>query len=641
MFKNKFWYVFLLLLVTSQFLLGCVGSAAASDDNVTVTDDYGVKVLVPSDPQKIVSLSPSNTEILGALDLIDKVVGVTDYSNYPAEAATKTNVGGYTAINSEKVVALNPDLVIADSGNGNETIDYLRGLGLNVVVLNPTDIEGVFKDIVLVGKATGTEDKANSLVNSMSDRVNSIKEKVASANTKPTVAHVVSYDPIYVAGKNTYQDQVISVAGGKNAFSSIDGWGTVNVEDLVNKDPDYVMINSGTGMSDENGSNPVYDYFEQNTQVQSLKAVKDDHLALVDADIISRGGPRIVDAIEMVAKLIHPECFSLPVSNFSTSVDSGVAPLSVQFTDLSQNATEWKWDFGDGETSTDESPTHIYSTAGTYTANLTISDENGTSSQTATISVEESSSNSGGSGGSSSGNSGGSSGGSGGAGGSPEPQSNVEAKELSQTTITYGNSVNFDFPQATTPVVNISFDSKKAAGKTTTIVEMLKNQSTLVSSLPSDEIYKFINIWVGNSGFATSNNIENSVVSFKVEKSWVQDKSIDKSSITLNSYADKKWNALSTDPSGEDDKYLYFSAKTSGFSYFAITGKIAATEAGTEKQSEPEVQSSEQNSETNIEQPSEQTQSSNTSGKESTKTPGFEMVSGIICLISVFLYKRR
>lgn len=641
MFKNKFWYVFLLLLVTSQFLLWCVGSAAASDGNVTVTDDYGVKVLVPSDPQKIVSLSPSNTEILGALGLIDKVVGVTDYSNYPAEAATKTNVGGYTAINSEKVVALNPDLVIADSGNGNETIDYLRGLGLNVVVLNPTDIEGVFKDIVLVGKATGTEDKANSLVNSMSDRVNSIKEKVASANTKPTVAHVVSYDPIYVAGKNTYQDQVISVAGGKNAFSSIDGWGTVNVEDLVNKDPDYVMINSGTGMSDENGSNPVYDYFEQNTQVQSLKAVKDDHLALVDADIISRGGPRIVDAIEMVAKLIHPECFSLPVSNFSTSVASGVAPLSVQFTDLSQNATEWKWDFGDGETSTDESPAHIYSAAGTYTANLTVSDENGTSSQTTVINVEESSSSSGGSGGSSSGNSGGSSGGSGGAGGSPEPQSNVEAKELSQTTITYGNSVNFDFPQAATPVVNISFDSKKTAGKTTTIVELLKNQSTLVSSLPSDEIYKFINIWVGNSGFATPDNIENSVVSFKVEKSWVQDKSIDKSSITLNSYADKKWNALPTDLSGEDDKYLYFSAKTSGFSYFAITGKIAATEAGTEKQSEPEVQSSEQNSETNVEQPSEQTQSSNTSGKESTKTPDFEMVSGIICLISVFLYKRR
>ncbi|WP_243684406.1 ABC transporter substrate-binding protein [Methanosarcina barkeri] len=201
MFKSKFWYIFLVLLTTSQLLFGCVGHAAASDGNVTVTDDYGVQVSAPSQPQRIVSLSPSNTEILGALGLIDQVVGVTDYSNYPTEAATKTNVGGYTEINSEKVVALNPDIVIADSGNGNETIDYLRGLGLNVVVLNPTDIEGILKDIVLVGKATGTEDKANSLVDSMSDRINSIKEKVATSSTKPTVAHVVSYDPIYVAGK--------------------------------------------------------------------------------------------------------------------------------------------------------------------------------------------------------------------------------------------------------------------------------------------------------------------------------------------------------------------------------------------------------------------------------------------------------
>jgi len=618
--------------------LGCVGHAAASDGNVTVTDDYGVRVAVSSQPQRIVSLSPSNTEILGALGLIDQVVGVTDYSNYPAEAATKTNVGGYTAINSEKVVALNPDLIIADSGNGNETIEYLRGLGLNVVVLNPTDIEGIFKDIVLVGKATGTEDKANSLVNSMSDRINSIKEKVATSSTKPTVSHVVSYDPIYVAGKNTYQDQVISVAGGKNAFSNIDGWGTINIENLINKDPDYVMINSGTGMTDENGSNPVYEYFKQNTQVQSLKAVKDNHLILVEADIISRGGPRIVDAIEMVAELIHPECFSLPVSNFSTSVTSGDAPLSVQYTDLSQNATEWNWDFGDGETSTDESPAHTYSAAGTYTANLTVSNENGTASQTAVISVEESSSSDSGSHSSSGGSS---SGGSGGAGGSPEPQSNVEAKELSQTSITYGNSVNFDFPQTATPVVNISFDSKKTAGKTTTIVEMLKNQSTLVSSQPSDEIYKFINIWVGNSGFATSDNIENAIVCFKVEKSWIQDQNIDKSSITLNRYDDTKWDALPTNISGEDDKYLYFSAKTSGFSSFAITGKTAATESGTETQSEPNVQDSKQNSGTNVEQTSEQTQNSNTSGKESTKTPGFEIASGIICLICVFLYKRR
>lgn len=512
MSKNKLWYIFLLFLMTSFLMFTCAGHATASAVNftsthvtgthVTVTDDYGTKVSVPSNPQKIVSLSPSNTEILGALGLIDRVVGVTDYSNYPAEAATKTNVGGYTAINSEKVVNLEPDLIIADLGNGNETIEYLRGLGLNVVVLDPKDINGIFKDIVLVGKATGTEDKANSLVSSLRERINSIKKQVANANTTPTVAHVVSYDPIYVAGKNTYQDEVISLAGGKNAFSNIDEWGTVNIENLLSKDPDYILINSGSGMSDANGSNPVYDYFKQNTQVQSLKAVQNNHLILVDADVISRGGPRIVDAIEMVAKVIHPECFSLPVSNFSTNTTSGDAPLSIQFTDLSQNATGWNWDFGDGATSTDQSPMHTYSTAGTYTANLTVSNANGASSQTTKINVKESSS------------SGGSS-------------SSHHSSSSGSGSISSGN--------------------------TNTVSASLENESN-----------------------ATAN-------------------------VTAN-----------------------------------------VTEAAKETQSEPNVQDSEQNStEANITQPSEQTQSSNTSENENTKTSGFEIASGIVCLACAFLYKRR
>ena len=117
--------------------------------------------------------------------------------------------------------------------------------------------------------------------------------------------------------------------------------------------------------------------------------------------------------------------------------------------------------------------------------------------------------------------------GGGGAGGSPEPAKNVEVKELSQAFITSGNHAKFDFPRNATSVVYVSFDSKKTAGKTTTIAEMLKGKSTLVSGLPSGEVYKSLNIWVGNSGFATPKNIENAVVCFKVEKSWIQDKKID------------------------------------------------------------------------------------------------------------------
>ena len=281
--------------------------------------------------------------------------------------------------------------------------------------------------------------------------------------------------------------------------------------------------------------------------------------------------------------------------------------------------------------------------AGTYTVTLTVGNEGETVSKVSTINVPGENSSGDSDDSSSSGGhshkSGGSSGGSGGV--SPELQSNVEAKEISQTFIASGNPVKFDFPNNVTPVVNVSFDSKKTIGKTTAIAEMLKGKSNLVSELPSDEVYKSLNIWVGTSGFATSSNIENAVVYFKVEKSWIQDKNIDQSSITLNMYNDTKWDQLQTNLSGEDDKYLYFTANPSGFSSFAITGKAAANEAVNETQSTPNTQDLEQNNgstATNAEQTPEQTPEQ----KESTSTiPGFEMIFGIVGLLGVYLCIRR
>lgn len=355
----------------------------------------------------------------------------------------------------------------------------------------------------------------------------------------------------------------------------------------------------------------------------------------------------------------------LPEAGFDVDTSNG---LNVQFTDISQNANGWNWDFGDGTNSTEQNPAHTYSQAENYTVNLKVSNENGTSSANKTINVEEVSSSSGGSDSEDSSGSGdsvgtatvvgssdssssssdsssgiGSSSSSGGAGTSPEPQSNVAAKEISQTSIIYGNSVNFNFPQNATPVTNISFDSKKTVGKTTAIVEMLINQSTLVSEPPSDEVYKFVNIWVGNGGFATSDNIENATVYFKVEKSWLQDKNIDKSSITFNLYNDSKWNPLQTTLAGEDDKYLYFTNETPGLSSpFAITGKTTSnatlneTKSETQSGSNSSLENNASNA-TNV----KQTQSPNTSENEGKKSPGFESVFGIVSLLAVFLYKRK
>jgi PKD repeat protein len=201
----------------------------------------------------------------------------------------------------------------------------------------------------------------------------------------------------------------------------------------------------------------------------------------------------------------------LPIANFSSNVNEGYVPLDIQFSDLSKNATEWNWDFGGETNSTEINPKHTYSVAGNYSVNLTVSNENGNTSKTATINVLQATSsdngisNSDDSSSSGSSSSGGGSGG--GGGGSPEPQINVETKELSQAFVTGGKPVKFDFPQKVTPVVYLSFDSKKTAGKITTIVEMLKGKSTLVSGLPSDEVYKYFNIWVGNAGFGDSNTV--------------------------------------------------------------------------------------------------------------------------------------
>ncbi|MDI9395395.1 MAG: PGF-pre-PGF domain-containing protein [Euryarchaeota archaeon] len=283
----------------------------------------------------------------------------------------------------------------------------------------------------------------------------------------------------------------------------------------------------------------------------------------------------------VVITVLEKQIAILPEANFSANPTSGYLPLSVTFTDLSKNATSRSWDVNnDGIVdSTDPSFVYVYNASGTYSAKLTAINENGTDSKTDAINVMEEESSGGDSSGESSGgsSSGGSSGGrssgGGAVGGSPEPARNVEVKELSQVFITNGKAVKFDFKKNATCVVYVGFDAIKNAGKITTIVEQLNKKSSLVSELPEGEVYKSFNVWVGNSGYATSKNIANPVLCFKVEKAWLDDKSINQDSITLNRYENKEWKQLAGNLSGEDDKFLYITTDVPGFSSFAITAK--------------------------------------------------------------------
>ncbi|AKB33180.1 Cell surface protein [Methanosarcina siciliae HI350] len=166
---------------------------------------------------------------------------------------------------------------------------------------------------------------------------------------------------------------------------------------------------------------------------------------------------------------------------------------------------------------------------------------------------------------------------SGGAGGSPELQSNVEAKELSQAFVTNGTHVRFDFPNGVTCIRYVEFDAKKTLGKITTIAEMLKGQSNLVPNLPEGTVYKNVNIWVGSGGIANSDNIENAVVGFRVEKAWLEENEIDADSLNLW-YYDDSWSKLDTEKLDEEsDTYVYFEAETPGFGSFVI---VAGDDSG-------------------------------------------------------------
>ncbi len=311
---------FLLVLLLSTLLLLCAqpvekpGESAKEklfDLNTLLNpkklvDDTGYEIHAGT-PKRIVSLAPSNTEILFAISAGDRVVGVTDYCNYPPEVSEKresgelATIGGYSTINIEKILALNPDLVIASYGNGLENIEYLRKQGLNVIAFDPKNITDVMKDIILIGIATGNYDEAKNVVEEMAQKIESVWMK-AKDKRKVKVAHIVWHDPIWVSGKNTFIDEVIEFAGGTNVFD-FEGWKTISVEDLIAKNPEVIIVNSGSGMG--GGKNVVYEWVLQDERLKSVDAVKNGRIYVINADIISRPSYRLADAIEIVYSFLH------------------------------------------------------------------------------------------------------------------------------------------------------------------------------------------------------------------------------------------------------------------------------------------------------------------------------------------------
>jgi iron complex transport system substrate-binding protein len=300
----------------------------AETHGLTITDDFGRNVTIRGVPERIISLSPSNTEILFAIGAGDKVVGVTEYCNYPEEVKEREKIGGVTTVSIEKVVSLQPDLVLGDELNGIETFERLEELNITIVGLNPRNISEIMDDIMLVGRLTGEEQNASSLVSDMWRRIGEIKNKTQDV-IRPEVAHVVWHDPIWVTGSGNFQDEMIEIAGGYNAFSDLKGWNTVSLEEFIDRDSDVIIVSVGHGAA---GMEP-YEYIISEERLKVVSAVKNNRVYTIDADIISRSGPRIVDAIEAIHGYLHVETPTPRLSGFEFVLAvSGVLIVSLSRT---------------------------------------------------------------------------------------------------------------------------------------------------------------------------------------------------------------------------------------------------------------------------------------------------------------------
>jgi iron complex transport system substrate-binding protein len=274
---------------------------------LTLTDDAGRQVTIPALPTRIVSLAPSNTEIVCALDACDQLVGVTDFDDYPAQVADVTHVVVGAVVDLEKVAAAQPQLILA-AGNEltpSSVIDQLTQLGYPVLSLYPHDLDGVYDDIALVAAAIDAKSAADELVTSLRAREAAVTSAVASAQAPRTFYEVGVFEgSIYTAGKDSFLASLISLAGGE-PITGDPASTAIQLEDLIAADPELILL--GDAAYDPSITPATV---ATRSGWSDMTAVTDGRIVVVlDDPVITRPGPRIVDGLEAMARAIHPELF--------------------------------------------------------------------------------------------------------------------------------------------------------------------------------------------------------------------------------------------------------------------------------------------------------------------------------------------
>ncbi|MFJ7850881.1 ABC transporter substrate-binding protein [Peribacillus sp. NPDC097206] len=304
------------LLMVALFLTGC----ALNDDqksiekkdpatteevkSYTVTDDSGKEITFDKVPETVVSLQPSNTEILYALGVGNKVIGATDFDNYPEEAKDVERVSDSMTINSEKIISLKPDAIIAYTIGDEAALKPLEDAGIPIFIIkSAVTFDDVYSDIDQIAKVMGVTDQGDDLVKNIKKQIKDVEEKVASVDSKEKTYFEISPSPeIYTAGAETFQQEILASAGIENIFADQKGWAKIADEEVVKRNPDAIITTVGY-------VDNAVDEIKSRKGWKDVSAVKEDQVYQLSEDVMSRPGPRIGEAVELTAKTIYPQLF--------------------------------------------------------------------------------------------------------------------------------------------------------------------------------------------------------------------------------------------------------------------------------------------------------------------------------------------
>ena len=323
---KKFWKFGTTAGLAALLLAGCGNEAAPVEEQetetpaepptevaevefpITLTDAVGDEVVIEEEPEAIVSMVPSNTEIVYELGLGEKMVGVSDFDNYPEEAAEVEKIGGQE-FNVEKIISLQPDIVLAHEsglGVGDAGLQQLRDAGIKVFVVNNAEsFDEVYDSITVIGQATGAMEEAEMIISEMEVQVAEIEETANTIEEPKSVFVEVGSDPeIFTTGSGTFMDEMLTILNAENVAGDQEGWVSMDPEAIVAANPDVILVTYGYYVPD------AVEQVLGRSGFGGVTAVQEEAVYSVDSDKVTRSGPRLTEGLEEMAEAIYPEVFS-------------------------------------------------------------------------------------------------------------------------------------------------------------------------------------------------------------------------------------------------------------------------------------------------------------------------------------------